>query len=79
MGYNNVNEKYKRCGVEVFRCLTDGKLLTEVLCQEGWCLGHRLGQPAFPSLSELMILRLGERVYNRVMSAWWRLLLWLSR
>ena len=73
------DDKYRVRGIEVFRCLTDGRLMTESLCRRGWCAGHRLAQPAYPSARELLTLLAGEKCYNAVMSSWWRLLAWLSR
>ena len=68
---------YHVCGVEVMRCLTDGHLMTESLAKEGFCAGHRLAQPAYPTLSELVLLKFG--IYARAKSTYWRFLKWLSK
>ena len=73
------DKKYAVAGIEVYRCLSDGRLMTNALCARGFCGGHRLAQPAYPSLGDLLLLRCGERVYDGVKSAWWGVLAWLSR
>ena len=59
------------------RCQTDGRLMTDELCRMGYCLGHRLHQPAAPTLIEFLLLRLG--IYTKFKSIAWRLLECLSR
>ena len=71
------DKKYAVAGVEVMRCMADGRLMTEWLCRTGLCAGHKLAQPAYPSLLDLLLLRL--RVYEVVKFNYWRLLAWLSR
>lgn len=72
-----MSERYKVCGVELMRCRSDGRLMTDYLCSIGLCAGHYLIQPARPSLFELLLLKAG--IYNQVKLRWWGFMEWLSR
>ena len=63
--------------LELYRCKSDRRLLTDALCAQGFCAGHYLAQPAYAGLLELILLKLG--VYEQVAAAYWRLLCRLSK
>lgn len=42
--------------VELYRCQSDRRLSTLKMLNKGFCAGHRLNQPAYPTLLELILL-----------------------
>ena len=42
--------------LELYRCQVDRRLLTLAMMQTGLCAGHKIGQPAYPSLFELLLI-----------------------
>ena len=45
--------------IELYRCETDHLLLTDHLMALGHCAGHRIRQPATPTLFELALIYFG--------------------
>lgn len=71
------DKKYMVCGVEICRCQIDGRLQTMDMLKSGFCAGHRLAQPAFPTLLELLLLKLG--LYETMMPRYWGTIAWIAR
>lgn len=45
--------------LELYRCQSDQRLLTLGMMRVGFCAGHRITQPASPSLFELLLIWIG--------------------
>lgn len=45
--------------IELYRCHVDRRLLTLGMMRTGLCAGHRIGQPAYPTVTEILFLWLG--------------------
>ena len=48
-----------RAPLELYRCQSDRRLLTLGMMQTGLCAGHRITQPAYPTMTELALIWLG--------------------
>jgi len=42
--------------IELYRCENDRRLLSDAMLSEGLCAGHRLRQPAAPTVFELLLV-----------------------
>lgn len=45
--------------LELYRCMTDRRLMTWNMLHKGYCAGHKLCQPAFPTIFELFLIWTG--------------------
>ena len=45
--------------LELYRCNVDRRLLTMAMMNAGICGGHRIGQPAYPTISEFILIWTG--------------------